>query len=249
MKMTCYCSPLLSDVLQGQNAQSGFVIRKKLLMVFIGILLCGCFYAQEKTVKGMIRTFDEIPVENVLILVKSSDQKFYSDSLGAFTVQCSQTDLLTFLAEGFIKEKIRIKKETKYAVINLKLKPGEEARELAIGYGHVKDKNNLYAISARNDGEMDFSRYRNIYEILETNFPGLQILNGDVIIRNTSTFNDTNPAALLIIDGRETNKDVFGNLSTSDIARINVMKDASTAVYGSRGGNGAVIVETKRGGK
>ena len=246
MKINFHCSPSLLDIRRKQVTGSRS-IKKKLLVISIGIMLCGFLHAQEKTVKGMTRTFDEVPVENVLILVKSSDQKFYSDSLGAFTVQCSATDQLTFSAEGFVKQKIRIKKETKYAVINLKLKPGEEARELAIGYGHVKDTNNLYAISTRNEGDIDFSHYRNIYEILESNFPGLQIINGDVIIRNTSTFSDTNPAALLIIDGRETNKDVFGNLSTSDIARINVMKDASTAIYGSRGGNGVVIVETKRG--
>ena len=58
---------------------------------------------------------------------------------------------------------------------------------------------------------------------------------------------DGNNAALLILDGREIDAFDFGNINTADIASINVLKDASSSVYGSRGGNGVVIVETKRG--
>jgi TonB-dependent SusC/RagA subfamily outer membrane receptor len=56
-----------------------------------------------------------------------------------------------------------------------------------------------------------------------------------------------NEAALLIVDGRQVDASDFGNINTVDIASINILKDASSAVYGSRGANGVVIVETKRG--
>jgi TonB-dependent SusC/RagA subfamily outer membrane receptor len=219
------------------------------MIIYIGIFLSVFLVAQEKTVKGKITAFNEIPVANVLILVKSSNQKFYSDSIGTFTVQCAGTDRITLSAEGFITRKIRINEKTKYVFANMNLKPGEAAKELAVGYGHIKDKNILYAMSNWRADDVNFSHFRNIYEILEGNFPGLQIINGEVIIRSTSTFSNSNSSALLIVDGRETNRDDFGNISTSDIAQINVLKDASAAIYGSRGANGVVIVETKRGRK
>ena len=223
-------------------------ILKYILMIWVGFFLCSGLDAQEKTLNGKITVFDEIPLENVLIRVKSNNQKFYSDSLGSFTVQCSNNDKLTFSAEGFIKRKIRINKEIKFVLINMKLRAGEEAKKLAVGYGHVTDKNKLYAISGKNESEMDFSHYQNIYEILTSNFPGLQIINGDIIIRNTSSFYGSN-AALLLVDGRETTKEEFANISTHEIARISVLKDSSASIYGVKGGNGVVIVETKRGGE
>lgn len=70
---------------------------------------------------------------------------------------------------------------------------------------------------------------------------------GEIVIRNAPGSDGSN-AALLIVDGRQIDESDFGNLNTADIASINVLKDASAAVYGSRGGNGVVIVETKRGG-
>ena len=218
-----------------------------MLIIYIGIFLSICLVPQERMVKGKITAFNEIPVGNVLILVKSNNQKSYSDSTGTFTVQCAGTDRITLSAEGFITRKIRINEKTKYVFANMRLKPGEEAKELAVGYGHIKDRNILYAMSNWQAGDVNFSHYRNIYEILEGNFPGLQIIGGEVIIRSTSTFRDSNSSALLIVDGRETNKDEFGNISPSDIAQINILKDASAAIYGSRGANGVVIVETKRG--
>jgi TonB-dependent SusC/RagA subfamily outer membrane receptor len=227
--------------------RDGFIFKRNLVILVASFLLTGNLYSQERIVNGIIRTLKEIPVENVLISVKSSGEKFHSDSLGGFSAKCLDNDILYLSAEGFVNQKIRIKKNTKYAVVNLKLKPDEDAIEMAAGYGHVRDKNNLYAIVNRDQSQMNFSGYRNIYEALEANFPGLQIINGDIIIRGTSTSSASSPAALLIIDGREVNKDVFENISTSDIANINVLKDAATAVYGVRGGNGVVIVETKRG--
>jgi TonB-dependent SusC/RagA subfamily outer membrane receptor len=70
--------------------------------------------------------------------------------------------------------------------------------------------------------------------------------SGEIIIRGSISFGGSN-AALLIVDGREVDELTFGSINTIDIASISVLKDASAAVYGSRGSNGVVIVETKTG--
>ena len=85
-------------------------------------------------------------------------------------------------------------------------------------------------------------------DIIREKFTSVQIRgDGHLIFRGTQTMASDN-AALLIVDGREVELFYFANLLPSDIAGINVLKDASASVYGSRGGNGVVIVETKRGG-
>jgi TonB-dependent SusC/RagA subfamily outer membrane receptor len=172
-----------------------------------------------------------------------------SDTIGMFAVRCAAKDKLKVTAEGFSGQNVRIKENTKFVLVNLKLLPGPESRELAVGYGHVKDADRLYAISNVNESDTEFSRYSTIYDIITEMFSSsIQVRNnGDIIIRGTPAMDGSN-AALLIVDGREVDAFDFGNINTADIASINVLKDASASVYGSRGGNGVVIVETKQGG-
>ena len=219
---------------------------KSFILILTGALVFQFLNAQMKTVEGRITTYNEIPVLNAQILVKSSKQKFTSDSLGLFSVQCSLKDKLSVSAEGFVTTRVKIGEQTKFALVNLNLKSAPGAKEVAVGYGHVKDRDKLYAMSGRDSDEFNYSSYRNIYEALVGLFPGVQIINGEVIIRGSVSF-ETSASALIIVDGREVSGDSFGNILPSDIARITILKDASTAVYGVKGGNGVVIVETKRG--
>ncbi|MFC2080098.1 TonB-dependent receptor plug domain-containing protein [Bacteroidota bacterium] len=227
---------------------------KKLFIQIIGSLLIVfsssfSLFGQEKVIQGMVTTFDSIPLINASILVKSSKELVYSDSIGMFTVSCLPKDRIKVTARGFTGHSIRIKENTKYVLVNLRLQPGPESRELAVGYGHVSDVENLYAISNVNENDMDFSHYRNIYDIISDRFTSVQVRgDGELVIRNTQTLDgNSSNAALLIVDGRQVDAFVFGSINTVDIGSINVLKDASAAVYGSRGGNGVVIVETKRG--
>ena len=203
---------------------------------------------QDKVIEGMVTTFDSIPVIGASIEVKSTKEKVLTDTLGMFKVTCLPEDKLKVTARGFSRVNVKTGEKTKYVLVNLKLRPGPENRDLAIGYGHVKDADKLYAISNVNENDTDFSHYSDIYKIIEERFSSsVQVRNtGEFIIRNTPTMSGSN-AALLIVDGRQVDEFDFGNINTADIASINVLKDASSSIYGSRGGNGVIIVETKRG--
>ncbi|WP_372649091.1 TonB-dependent receptor plug domain-containing protein [Draconibacterium sp.] len=203
---------------------------------------------QQKIIRGQVTAHEEIPLIGAEIRVKSSEKAFKTDSLGNFRIECADKDKIAISAKGFTNEEIRIKKKTKYVLVNLKLKSGDENKELAMGYVNIADKDKLYAVKAIDDDEMDYSSFRNIHEVLTGNFPGLQIQNGEIVIRNTASFTGDN-AALIIIDGREATMSSLENIATSDIKNISVMKDASASMYGSRGANGVVIVNTKRGEK
>ena len=204
---------------------------------------------QEKVIEGVVTTFDFIPLIGASIEVKSTKELVFTDTIGMFTVSCFPEDKLKVTARGFSRKNVKIEEKIKYVLVDLKLMPGPENRELAIGFGHVKDADKLYAISNVNENDIDFSRYSDIYQIIRDRFSSsVQVRSdGEIVIRNTLTMSGSN-AALLIVDGRQVDEFDFANINTADIANINVLKDASASVFGSRGGNGVIIVETKRGG-
>jgi TonB-dependent SusC/RagA subfamily outer membrane receptor len=217
------------------------------------ILFFVCFFlfsltgnAQDRIIHGKITTFDSIAVSNASIWVKSTGEEVKSDSIGTFSLKCGTTDMLKVSAGGFFIQRVKIDEKAKLVLVNLKLKPGEESREIAVGYGYVKDKDKLYAVSSLHSSDLNNTQYTNIYEMIQGRFPGVQIIGGEIIIRGMSSINSSS-AALLVVDGTIVSQGVFASLVPSDIASINVLKDASAAVYGSRGANGVVLVETKRG--
>ncbi len=75
----------------------------------------------------------------------------------------------------------------------------------------------------------------------------MAIQNNEIIIRGTKSINSSN-AALIVIDGMTTDTNGLLMLSPNDVQSIDVLKDASSSIYGSRGANGVVIIETKNGG-
>jgi TonB-dependent SusC/RagA subfamily outer membrane receptor len=204
-------------------------------------------FGQEKVIEGLVTTFDSIPLIGASIEVKSTKEIVYTDTLGFFIASCLREDKIKVTARGFSNQKVKITDKAIYVLVNLKLNPGPENRELAIGYGHVSNADNLYAVSNVNEKDLYYSNYQDIYDIITERFVSVQIRNdGELVIRGTQTMASSN-AALLILDGREIDVSTFANTPPSDIASINVLKDASASVYGSRGGNGVVIVTTKRG--
>lgn len=223
-------------------------IYKILIFLLAGISLPGLIHGQKKVIEGMVTTFDSIPLRGASIEIKSSNEVVYTDSLGMFTVSCLPKDRLKVRANGFSKRNVKVENQVKYVLVNLKLLPGPKNRELAIGYGHVMDSDKLYAISNVNETDTDFSRYSNIHQILEEQFSSsVEVRSGGIIVIRNSPAIDGSNAALLIIDGKQVDEFTFANINTVDIADINILKDASASVYGSRGANGVVIVETKRG--
>jgi len=201
-------------------------------------------FGQEKVIHGKITTFDSIPLINASIKVKSTKKIVLSDTLGIFTVFCFPKDKLKVTAGGFSSQNVKIEGEIKYVSVNLKFKPGPQNRELAIGYGHVKDKDKLDAMSSINEKDMDFSHYSDIYDLIRGRFPGVQIIGGEIIIRGQSSLTLSN-AALLVVNGMPVDQGYFGSIHPIEIKSINVLKGTSASIYGARGANGVVVVETK----
>ena len=224
---------------------------KQQISIYIGfIILSGLMlksFGQEKIIHGKITTFDSIHLINATVKIKGTKNLVYSDTIGLFSILCKPGDKLHITAKGFNGYNVTIDEKIKYLLVNLQLKPGPANVEYAIGYGHVKEKDKLYAVSTLKNGDMDFSQYNNILDLIKGRFPGVTVQNGEIIIRGTKSLNSSN-AALIVIDGMVMDYSALSMLSPLDVESIDVLKDAASSIYGSRGANGVVMIQTKRGG-
>ena len=202
--------------------------------------------AQERVIHGIVTPYDSIPLIDAQVKVVSSKQTVFTDTLGRFSVSTNSKDKLRVSAAGFFNQRVKLDEKIKLAAINLKLKPGEKNREYAIGYGHVSDRDKLNALASLTSNDMDFSQYSNIYDLIKGRFAGVQVVNGEVIIRGINSINSSS-ASLIIVDGVPVDGSALSSIPPIQVKSINVMKDGSSAIYGSRGANGVVLIETKRG--
>jgi len=205
--------------------------------------------AQDKVIYGLVTTFDSLAIIGADVRVKSTKQVFKTDSLGRFSVQVGTKDKLKITAKGFNSYNVKLEGDTKIVAVNLKLKSGTKAREYAIGYGYVKDGDKLNAMSQLTKNDVNFSNYSSMHELIRGRFAGVQVhSNGDIVIRGVNSIN-LSSAALIVVDGVPVDQSVLYSMVPSNVSSINVLKDGSAAIYGSRGANGVVIIETRRGGE
>ncbi|QIA07389.1 TonB-dependent receptor plug domain-containing protein [Draconibacterium halophilum] len=215
--------------------------------IFLVCLLTLNSNAQERYVKGIVTTFDSIAVIGAEVKVKSSKQIVETDTLGRFEVKVDGNDKLKVSARGFNNQNVKLDEKTKLVAVNLKLKPGQKAREYAIGYGYVKDSERLNALAQMTNDDVDFSQYTNMYDLIRGRFAGVQVQNnGDIIIRGQNSIN-LSSAALIVVDGMQVDNSIMSTLVPAQVKSINIIKDGSAAIYGSRGANGVVLIETKKG--
>lgn len=218
------------------------------VIIFVFSILSFESEGQEKTIKGYVTTFDSIPLIMAKIVVSSSKLIVLTDSIGRFELNYLPKDKLKISANGFSSQKVKIEEENEILHVNLKLKSGSKNREIAVGYGHVKDEKKLYSIASLNNDDVNFSQFSNIYELIEGRLAGLQVVNNEIIVRGLTSINGSG-AALVIVDGFPVEGSALEMLSPINVKSINLLKDGSTAIYGSRGANGVVIIEMKQGGE
>lgn len=202
------------------------------------------------------RILDEkgMPLEGTSINLKGTDRGTSADKSGNFSIQAPEEGgILVVSYVGYITQEVRPASSAALTVI-LKAKPKDQQLEevVVVGYGTQKKVNLTGSVSAITGKAIAEHPVSNTALALQGMAPGLSIVNSGgaggaddvtIRIRGTGTLNNSDP--LVLIDG------VPGSLSSvtpSEIETISVLKDAASAsIYGSRAGNGVILVTTKRG--
>ncbi len=221
-------------------------IKHKIILILILTFFSVHSFSQIKTIMGKVTTLGNVPLIGAEVTVKSTDATVYTDSTGVFKTQCEWNDKLKIKAEGFLSENVKITDKIRIVAVNLKPKANNSQKEYDIGYGKVSEENRSTAISTLEDSDTDFTRYKDMYDLIRGNFAGVQVQNGEVLIRGVGSINSSS-AALIVVDGVINESDVLREIRPINVKSINIIKDGSTAVYGARGANGVVLIETKKG--
>ena len=206
------------------------------------------------TVKGKVTGEDGAGLPGVTIRVKGTTQGTVTDMDGNYSLSVADGDaVLIFTFVGYTAQSIAVKNQT---TINVSLQPDVQALEevVVVGYGTQKKSDITGSISQVTEEQIKAMPVQNVLQSIQGRAAGVDISSnarpGEVgVIRirgNRSIAGNNDP--LYVVDGVPLQSGGLESFNPNDIASIEVLKDASaTAIYGSRGANGVVLVTTKKG--
>jgi len=209
--------------------------------------------SQQQRIKitGVIKDISGEPVSGATIKVKGATTGTATDLDGKFILEVSENAVLQISYIGYITQEIIA---TDGKILNITLLEDTEALEevVVIGYGTQKRRDLTGAIVSVKKEDITIAPTSNVMESLQGRISGMDIVKSSgqvgsdvsILLRGSrSIYGDNSP--LFIIDGLPGS---YSQINPSDVESVDVLKDASaTAIYGSAGANGVVIITTKRG--
>ena len=223
----------------------------RMLTFLIGMLLPLCVSAQQINVQGTVK--DAVgSVPGASVIVKGTTNGTIADIDGKFSMKVPAGAVLEVSCIGYVT--VEVPAGNGQTPLTIVLKEDTELLEevVVVGYGTIKKSDLTGAVAAVNSDKIKDSPAANVGQALQGKVAGVQIIdsgspgsNVNIKVRGLGSINNCDP--LVVIDGVPTDLGLNA-INTEDIERIDVLKDASaTAIYGSRGANGVVMVTTKRG--
>ena len=230
----------------------GFMI---LFFVFTGNAI-----AQDLTVKGKVIDENGLPLPGVNVIIQNTNTGASTDFDGFYSINAPSNSVLEFSYLGYVNQSIPVNGRT---TINATLK--EDISQLdevvVVGYGSMERSNVAGSIVTVSSETLDRIPVPNAIEALRGQAAGVQITRGSgqpgsgvsFRIRGNNSLGATSDVTgantpLIVIDGVPSVGGNLNEINPDDIESINILKDAaSSAIYGSSGANGVVLITTKQG--
>ena len=235
-------------------------ISKKILVLFLGLMLSVCTFAQTSTVTGRVIDVNGEPIIGVNVSVDGGKMNVITDIDGNFSIKAAPGSFLNISFIGYKSQKVSAESTPMRIVLKDNAVLLQDA--IVIGYGTVKKNDLTGSVVAMKPDELNHGLQTNAQDMITGKIAGVSVISdggtpggkATIRIRGGSSLNASNDP-LVVIDGLAMDnqgiKGVSNLLSTvnpNDIASFTVLKDASaTAIYGSRASNGVIIITTKRG--
>lgn len=209
---------------------------------------------QDITVKGIVTDENGEPMPGVGIKVLGTSKGAVTAGNGAYEISAPEGGSLIFTYIGYVSQTISIGSKT---VINVSLKVDDNSQlneVVVVGYGTQRKSDLTGSVASVSGKDLDKTPVVGADQMLQGRVSGLQLTQSDgqpgnassIRIRGTNSINSGNEP-LYVIDGFAGVANL-SSINPNDIESIEVLKDASsTAIYGSRGANGVILVTTKKG--
>lgn len=227
------------------------ISRLRMMVCLIGMLLPMCMFAQQITVQGVVKDQTGETVIGASVMEKGTTNGTITGIDGDFSLNMSSNGTLVVSFVGYKTQEVQVKGQKQLQVVL-----SEDAEMLdevvVIGYGTMKKSDLTGAVSSIGNKDIKDSPVSNLGQAIQGKISGVQIVdagkpgdNVSIKIRGLGSINNCDP--LVVIDGVPTDLGL-SSLNMADVERLDVLKDASaTAIYGSWGANGVVMITTKRG--
>ena len=253
-------------------------MKKKLIIIFAILLLPLTILAQSKTVTGVVNDDQGLPLPGVTIQVRGTDNLgavTNFDGEFSIAIQAAKKQVLVFSYVGFQTIELDVTELTTVS-LSMEIDTAELDEVVVIGYGTVLKKDVTGSISSVKVDENIANQTTGIDQLLQGRAAGVQVSQNSsalgsgvsVRIRGANSLRGNNEPLYVVDgiiiasagedvihaggignDGQEAQNGLTG-INPRDIESIEVLKDASaTAIYGSRGANGVVLITTKKGEK
>lgn len=225
----------------------------KICFAIAAVLLSGLsLQAQNITVSGVVKDTDGAPLAGAGVLDKSNPKNgAVADENGKYTITVSPKTILEF---SFLSYKTRMESVKGRSEINVVLEQDKVQLEtaIAIGYGVSKKSDLTGAVAVVDMEELQDTPVNSVAEALQGRIAGADIVSGtgepgsgtSIQIRGARSISAGNEP-LIVVDGVLDAVSSLDDINPADIVNISVLKDvSSTAIYGSRGANGVILVTT-----
>ncbi|HEY8659130.1 MAG TPA: SusC/RagA family TonB-linked outer membrane protein, partial [Hanamia sp.] len=204
-------------------------------------------------VKGKITNANGDPLPGVSIVVKGSTRGVSSNAKGDFEINAPANGTLTISSIGFASREVKVNNQTSLSV-SLIATENQMEQVVVVGYGTQKKKDVTGSVVSVNETALREVPVSNLQGALQGRAAGLEVQTvgttpgsgAQIRIRGTRSISGSNDP-LLVLDGIPYSGGL-NDINPDDVASVDILKDASaTAIYGSRGANGVILVTTKRG--
>ncbi len=228
---------------------------KKYILLSL-LMLCSSLTWAQKSVSGIvIDNVDKTPLLGATLMIKGTTRGTVTDFDGHFTLsKVNKNAVLVVSYLGYTTQEVRINGRTNL-MIALKNDANLLEDVVVVGYGSTKRSDLTGSVASVNADNLVQTATSNFDEALAGRVAGVEIGSSDgtpgekqnIVIRGGNSITGDN-TPLYVVDGLALEDFDPATLSTSNIADFQILKDASaTAIYGSRGANGVIIISTKKG--
>lgn len=207
----------------------------------------------EKTIKGVINDEQGETIIGASVIVKGEDTGTTSDMDGRFSLEAPEGATLVISYIGYHTQEVKVRKRS---LLHIVLKEDNQLLDevVVVGYGTVKKSDLTGSVSGVSNRQYKNQTVQRVENILQGRTPGVEVTatsgmpgaSMKVRVRGTTSINKSSDP-LYVIDGIISSSGLDG-INPSDIQSMEILKDASsTAIYGSRGSNGVILIMTKQG--
>ena len=228
--------------------------KQSIMIIFLLLSIINFAYAQQRKITGKVVDESKETLIGVSVKIKGTNTGMATTTNGNFSLNAKTGDVLTVSYLGFQTKEVTVTNQDNYTIV-LNLASNSLEETVVIGYQTISRKSVTTAISSIDSKDIAPTVTSNVAQALQGKVAGLQVIQGGggpgaqpkLLVRGFTTITGGSDP-LIVVDGVVTSFGSLNDINPSDIDRVDVLKDAaSTAIYGSRGGSGVILITTKKG--